>query len=125
MGGALILVAVTKDLVDRGFKAGDLVREMAREVGGSGGGKADMAQAGGSDPSKIPAALDKLYLAQEDWENYADQMLEVCSGERLLTNVYDGWAPRPDWRPVTKFEQRAVNEDRVSHDLMFRRNDLT
>ncbi len=65
-----------------------------------------------------------LHLAT-DWENYADQMLAVCSGERLLTNVHDGWAPRPDWRPVTKFEQRAVNEDRVSHDLMFRRNDLT
>ncbi|USX56845.1 tRNA (guanosine(46)-N7)-methyltransferase TrmB [Lentzea sp. HUAS12] len=65
-----------------------------------------------------------LHLAT-DWENYAEQMLEVCSGERLLTNVYDGWAPRPDWRPVTKFEQRAVNEGRVSHDLMFRRNDLT
>ena len=65
-----------------------------------------------------------LHLAT-DWEQYADQMLEVCSGERLLTNSYDGWAPRPDWRPVTKFEQRAVNEGRVSHDLMFRRNDLT
>ncbi|MFD9702696.1 tRNA (guanosine(46)-N7)-methyltransferase TrmB [Lentzea sp. NPDC059081] len=65
-----------------------------------------------------------LHLAT-DWENYAEQMLEVCSGERLLTNVFDGWAPRPDWRPVTKFEQRAVNEGRESHDLMFRRNDLT
>ncbi|MFD5826820.1 tRNA (guanosine(46)-N7)-methyltransferase TrmB [Lentzea sp. NPDC060358] len=65
-----------------------------------------------------------LHLAT-DWEHYADQMLEVCSGERLLTNAFDGWAPRPDWRPVTKFEQRAVNEGRVSHDLMFRRNDLT
>ncbi|WP_082372861.1 tRNA (guanosine(46)-N7)-methyltransferase TrmB [Nocardia sp. NRRL S-836] len=65
-----------------------------------------------------------LHLAT-DWENYAEQMLEVCSGERLLTNMYDGWAPRPDWRPVTKFEQRAVNEGRVSHDLMFKRNDLT
>lgn len=65
-----------------------------------------------------------LHLAT-DWEHYAEQMLEVCSGERLLTNMYDGWAPRPDWRPVTKFEQRAVNEGRVSHDLMFRRNDLT
>lgn len=65
-----------------------------------------------------------LHLAT-DWEHYAEQMLEVCAGERLLTNVYDGWAPRPDWRPVTKFEQRAVNEGRVSHDLMFRRNDLT
>jgi tRNA (guanine-N7-)-methyltransferase len=65
-----------------------------------------------------------LHLAT-DWENYAEQMLEVCSGERLLTNMFDGWAPRPDWRPVTKFEQRAVNEGRVSHDLMFKRNDLT
>ncbi|MET8762026.1 tRNA (guanosine(46)-N7)-methyltransferase TrmB [Lentzea sp. NPDC004782] len=65
-----------------------------------------------------------LHLAT-DWEHYAEQMLEVCSGERLLTNLYDGWAPRPDWRPVTKFEQRAVNEGRVSHDLMFKRNDLT
>jgi tRNA (guanine-N7-)-methyltransferase len=64
-----------------------------------------------------------LHLAT-DWEHYADQMLQVCSGEPLLTNVYDGWAPRPDWRPVTKFEQRAVNEDRVSHDLMFRRNEV-
>jgi tRNA (guanine-N7-)-methyltransferase len=65
-----------------------------------------------------------LHLAT-DWEHYAEQMLEVCSGERLLTNMYDGWAPRPDWRPVTKFEHRAVNEGRVSHDLMFKRNDLT
>ena len=65
-----------------------------------------------------------LHLAT-DWEHYAEQMLQVCSGERLLTNMYDDWAPRPDWRPVTKFEQRAVNEDRVSHDLMFKRNDLT
>jgi alanyl-tRNA synthetase len=60
-GKALILVAATKDVVARGFKAGDLVREMAKEVNGSGGGKPDMAQAGGADPSKIPAALDKLY----------------------------------------------------------------
>jgi alanyl-tRNA synthetase len=59
-GKALILVAATKDLVERGLKAGDLVRELAREVGGSGGGKADMAQAGGPDPSKLGAALDKL-----------------------------------------------------------------
>ncbi|MFI6098420.1 tRNA (guanosine(46)-N7)-methyltransferase TrmB [Lentzea sp. NPDC051213] len=65
-----------------------------------------------------------LHLAT-DWEHYAEQMLEVCSGERLLTNMFDDWAPRPDWRPVTKFEQRAVNEGRVSHDLMFKRNDLT
>ncbi|HEX8699465.1 MAG TPA: alanine--tRNA ligase [Myxococcaceae bacterium] len=60
-GKALILVAATKDLVAKGISAGDLVREMAKEVGGKGGGKADMAQAGGPDATKIPQALDKLY----------------------------------------------------------------
>jgi alanyl-tRNA synthetase len=60
-GKALILVAATKDVVARGISAGDLVREMAKEVGGKGGGKADMAQAGGPDATKLPAALDKLY----------------------------------------------------------------
>ncbi|MGW5715823.1 tRNA (guanosine(46)-N7)-methyltransferase TrmB [Amycolatopsis sp. NPDC003865] len=54
-----------------------------------------------------------------DWENYAEQMLEVCSAEAALKNRYDGWAPRPEWRPVTKFEQRADVEGRVSHDLIF------
>ncbi|GAA1267764.1 tRNA (guanosine(46)-N7)-methyltransferase TrmB [Saccharothrix xinjiangensis] len=65
-----------------------------------------------------------LHLAT-DWEQYAEQMLEVCSAEPLLRNRFDGWAPRPEWRPVTKFEQRAVEEDRISHDLMFERVELT
>ncbi|MFT7835234.1 tRNA (guanosine(46)-N7)-methyltransferase TrmB [Saccharothrix sp. BKS2] len=65
-----------------------------------------------------------LHLAT-DWEEYAEQMLEVCSAEPLLRNRFDRWAPRPDWRPVTKFEQRAVEEDRISHDLMFERVELT
>ena len=65
-GKALILVAATKDVVAKGISAGDLVREMAKEVGGKGGGKADMAQAGGPDASKLPAALDKLYELMKD-----------------------------------------------------------
>lgn len=60
-GKALILVAATKDAVARGFSAGKLIGEMAKQVGGRGGGKPDMAQAGGSDPSKIPEALKMLY----------------------------------------------------------------
>jgi alanyl-tRNA synthetase len=60
-GKALLLVAATKDLVEKGIKAGDLIRELARDVGGSGGGKPDMAQAGGPDPSKISQALERLY----------------------------------------------------------------
>ncbi len=60
-GKALILVAATKDVVAKGFKSGDVIREMAKEVGGTGGGKPDLAQAGGTDPSKIAAAFDRLY----------------------------------------------------------------
>ncbi len=60
-GKAMILVAATPDVVARGFSAAELIREMAKEIGGSGGGRADMAQAGGTDPARIPAALDKLY----------------------------------------------------------------
>ncbi|GAA2991091.1 tRNA (guanine-N7-)-methyltransferase [Actinokineospora diospyrosa] len=56
-----------------------------------------------------------------DWAEYADQMLEVLSGEPLLRNRFDGWAPRPDWRPVTKFEARAREEGRISRDLIFER----
>ena len=43
-----------------GFKAGDAVRVMAAELGGKGGGKPDLAQAGGTDASKLPQAFDKL-----------------------------------------------------------------
>jgi alanyl-tRNA synthetase len=60
-GKALILVAATKDLVAKGFKAGDAVRVMAETVGGKGGGKPELAQAGGTEPSKIPAALERLF----------------------------------------------------------------
>ena len=56
-GGKVSLVAgVTKDLTDRA-KAGDLVKAAAEKVGGRGGGRPDMAQAGGTDPSGLPAAL--------------------------------------------------------------------
>ncbi|WP_369774952.1 tRNA (guanosine(46)-N7)-methyltransferase TrmB [Saccharopolyspora cebuensis] len=65
-----------------------------------------------------------LHLAT-DWENYAEQMLEVCEAEPLLRNRHadepGGWAPRPDWRPVTKFENRAHDEGRVVRDLIFER----
>ncbi len=58
-GKAVLLVAVTKDLTGK-LKAGDLVREAAKLVGGAGGGKPDLAQAGGSDPAGLPAALQKV-----------------------------------------------------------------
>jgi alanyl-tRNA synthetase len=50
---------VTDDLVEEGFNAGQLVGEIARVTGGGGGGRPDMAQAGGSQPEKIDAAFEK------------------------------------------------------------------
>jgi alanyl-tRNA synthetase len=54
---AMLLVMVGKELVGR-FKAGELVASMAQAVGGHGGGKPDLAQAGGPDPSGLPKALE-------------------------------------------------------------------
>jgi len=59
-GKPLVIVAVTNDLVKRGLHAGNLVREIATYVDGGGGGKPDLAQAGGKDPSKLPEAMDHL-----------------------------------------------------------------
>ncbi len=56
-GKPLLIATVTDDLIKRGLRAGDLVREAARIVGGGGGGRPNMAQAGGRDPEKIPEAL--------------------------------------------------------------------
>ena len=59
-GKALVVVAVTSDLVGR-FQAGKLVGELAKIIGGKGGGRPDFAQAGGPDASRLDEALDKAY----------------------------------------------------------------
>ena len=56
-----------------------------------------------------------------DWENYAEQMIEVLSAEPLLENAADGYAPRPDYRPLTRFEQRGLRLGHGVWDLVFRR----
>ncbi|MFN8375154.1 MAG: alanine--tRNA ligase [Anaerolineae bacterium] len=53
-----LVVAVTDDLTKKGLHAGDLVKKLAAIVGGGGGGRPTMAQAGGKDSDKLPAALD-------------------------------------------------------------------
>jgi tRNA (guanine-N7-)-methyltransferase len=60
-----------------------------------------------------------LHLAT-DWDDYAVQMRSVCDAEPALENTAAGWSPRPDWRPVTKFEQRARLEGRTVRDLLYR-----
>jgi len=56
----LFVGKVTEDLVARGFHAGNLLREVAKVAGGGGGGKAEFAQAGGRDASKVDEALQKV-----------------------------------------------------------------
>ena len=55
-----LIAAVTPDLISRGLKAGDLIKRVALVVGGGGGGRPDMAQAGGKDPAKLPEALAQV-----------------------------------------------------------------
>jgi alanyl-tRNA synthetase len=59
-GGKVSLIAgVTADLTAK-VKAGELVNHVATQVGGKGGGRPDMAQAGGTDPAALPAALQSV-----------------------------------------------------------------
>ena len=57
-----------------------------------------------------------------DWEDYAQQMLAVLTAEPSLRNTADGFAPRPGYRPETKFERRGLRLGHGVWDLVFRRN---
>jgi tRNA (guanine-N7-)-methyltransferase len=56
-----------------------------------------------------------------DWQPYAEQMLEVLSAEPALVNSAEGYAPRPEWRPQTKFETRGLKLGHGVWDLLFYR----
>lgn len=56
-----------------------------------------------------------------DIEDYGQQMLDVLSAEPLLENTVDGFAPRPDYRPLTKFEARGLRLGHGVWDVIFRR----
>ena len=71
-GKVSLLVVVTKDLIGK-LNAGDLIKVMAAEVGGTGGGRPEMAQAGGKDPAKLDVALEKVFgLVERMLERYTD-----------------------------------------------------
>ena len=59
-----LIVMVSKDLTSR-YQAGTIIKEMAPILGGTGGGKPDLAQSGGKDPAKLDAALEALYAIVE------------------------------------------------------------
>ena len=56
-----------------------------------------------------------------DWEDYANQILDVLAGEPTLANTVDGFAPRPGTRPQTKFERRGTKLGHRVWDVIFRR----
>jgi alanyl-tRNA synthetase len=71
-GKVSLLVVVTKDLIGK-LNAGVLIKEMAAEVGGTGGGRPEMAQAGGKDPAKLDIALEKVFgLVERMLERYTN-----------------------------------------------------
>lgn len=61
-----------------------------------------------------------IHLAT-DWQDYAEQMLAVLATEPQLQNTVADYAPRPDTRPLTKFEQRGIRLGHGVWDLLFRR----
>jgi tRNA (guanine-N7-)-methyltransferase len=54
-----------------------------------------------------------------DWQPYAEQMLAVLQAEPLLVNTAEDYAPRPSWRPLTKFEHRGLKLGHGVWDLIF------
>jgi alanyl-tRNA synthetase len=58
-----LIAGVTKDYIEKGYHAGKLIKEVATRCGGGGGGRPDMAQAGGKDPEKLESALNFV----EEW----------------------------------------------------------
>jgi tRNA (guanine-N7-)-methyltransferase len=58
-----------------------------------------------------------------DWDEYAQQILQVLSAEPQLQNTSADFAPRPDYRPLTKFEQRGLKLGHGVWDIVFKRSE--
>lgn len=77
-------------------------------------------------PAFVRALVTRLKIGgvlhcATDWQPYAEQMLEVLSAEPALQNTADGYAPKPDYRPLTKFEHRGLKLGHGVWDLVFER----
>ena len=57
-----------------------------------------------------------------DWQEYAEQILAVFAAEPALANTAPGFSPRPDYRPLTKFESRGLKLGHGVWDIIFRKN---
>lgn len=59
--------------------------------------------------------------AATDWEEYAAHILAVMEAEPLLSNAAEGYAEKPDYRPLTKFEERGIRLGHAVSDIIFRK----
>lgn len=69
-------------------------------------------------PKLVPGGKWRLAT---DWEDYAQWQRESVDAHGQLANVHDGWAPRWEQRPVSKYEQRGLDAGRAIHDLSYER----
>jgi tRNA (guanine-N7-)-methyltransferase len=77
-------------------------------------------------PAFVRALAERLAIGgylhvATDWSDYADEILVTLGNEPLLRNAFDGFAPRPAWRPQTKFELRGRKLGHPVFDLVFKR----
>lgn len=68
-------------------------------------------------------AADGYLHVATDWEDYAREIMATSVAEPLLENTVPGFAPRPDYRPLTKFEARGLKLGHSVWDMIFRRRD--
>ena len=66
-------------------------------------------------------APDGYLHVATDWKEYAEEILAALTAEPLLANLGDGFAPRPAYRPLTKFEARGLKLGHGVRDIVFRR----
>jgi tRNA (guanine-N7-)-methyltransferase len=66
-------------------------------------------------------ALGGYLHVATDWEDYAQEILAALESEPMLANAAPGFASRPAWRPLTKFERRGIGLGHTVRDLVFRR----
>jgi tRNA (guanine-N7-)-methyltransferase len=73
--------------------------------------------------AKVPLKPGALVHCATDWEPYAEQMLEVLTEHPDYENTQadGGYAPRPAFRPLTRFEGQGLDKGHVVHDLLFLR----
>jgi len=77
-------------------------------------------------PAFVRALAERLAIGgylhvATDWADYAEEALTTLGNEPLLRNRSDGFAPRPAWRPQTKFELRGIKLGHPVFDLVFER----